>query len=62
MPCPECGEDRLMRVVEDCPLDDGFAVRRLPHHKCQSCHARFFDDAAIHRIQSERQRRAATRV
>ena len=62
LPCPECGEDRLVRVVENCRLDDGLTVRRLAHYKCQSCQSRFFDDAAMHRIQTERHHNAATQA
>jgi predicted RNA-binding Zn-ribbon protein involved in translation (DUF1610 family) len=54
LPCPECGAVEMIRVAEDCRLTDGFLVRRLRHFKCQSCGARFFDDSAMHRIQSER--------
>ena len=53
-PCPECGAARMVRTVEDCRLDDGLSVRRLRHFRCQACGARFFDDDAMHRIQSER--------
>lgn len=53
-PCPECGDVGMVRVVENCRLDDSFLVKRLAHFKCRSCGARFFDDAAMHRIQAER--------
>jgi len=48
------GPQRMVRTVEDCRLDDVPSVRRLRHFKCQACGARFFDDDAMHRIQSER--------
>ncbi len=54
LPCPECGAMELGRVVENCRLDDGVSVKRLPHFKCRACGARFFDDGAMHRIQAER--------
>lgn len=53
-PCPECGAVRMVHTVEDCRLDDGFLIKQLRHLKCQACGSRFFDDDAIHRIQSER--------
>ena len=53
--CPDCGELRLTRVTEACRLEDGLIVKRLRHHKCGACGARFFDDEAIHRIQMERE-------
>ncbi len=45
---------RMARVVETCRLEDGVAVKRLSHYKCQACGARFFDDAAMHAIQTAR--------
>jgi transposase-like protein len=59
--CPECGEDRMVRVVENCRLNDGLTVRRLAHFKCLSCQSRFFDDAAMRRIQIEREKHGAVR-
>lgn len=53
-PCPECGELGLVQVVETCRLSDGLTVKKLRHFKCTACSTRFFDDEAIHRIQSER--------
>ncbi|MFQ5864168.1 MAG: hypothetical protein ACE5IW_02955 [bacterium] len=53
-PCPECGELSMVQTVETCRLNDGLTVKKLRHFKCQSCCARFFDDEAMHRIQSER--------
>jgi transposase-like protein len=44
----------MTRSVATCRLEDGFIVKGLRHYKCQSCDARFFDDEAIHRIQTER--------
>ena len=48
---------QMVRTVENCPLEEGLVVRRLRHFKCESCGARFFDDDAMHRIQTERARR-----
>jgi transposase-like protein len=44
----------MVRTAEDCRLDYGLSIRRLRHFKCHACGARFFDDDAMHRIQSER--------
>jgi len=54
LPCPECGKMEMVSVVETCRLADGLTVKRLRHYRCRSCHARFFDDAAMHRIQQQR--------
>jgi len=45
---------QMARVVETCRLEDGIAVKRLGHCKCQACSARFFDDEAMHAIQAAR--------
>ena len=52
--CPECEKTEMVSVVETCRLADGLAVKRLRHYRCRSCGARFFDDAAMHRIQQQR--------
>jgi hypothetical protein len=44
----------MVSVVETCRLADGLTVKRLRHYRCRSCGARFFDDAAMHRIQEQR--------
>ena len=49
---------QMVHVVENCRLDDGLSVKRLPHLKCRACDARFFDDVAMHRIQAQRARHA----
>jgi transcriptional regulator NrdR family protein len=54
LPCPECGQVQMIRVIETCQLEDGFTVKKLRHYKCQTCGARFFDDEAMNRIQTER--------
>ena len=54
LPCPECGKITMHQTVEDCVLDDGFKVKKLKHLKCNSCEARFFDDEAMHIVQSVR--------
>ncbi len=63
LPCPSCGKERLVRVMEDCTLDDGVIVRRLRHLKCESCQSRYFDDDAMHQIQIAREKNtSATRT
>jgi len=54
LPCPECGALELFKTVENCRLDDGLSIKRLRFFKCRACGAKLFDDAAVHRIQSER--------
>jgi hypothetical protein len=44
----------MISVVETCRLADGLTVKRLRHYRCRSCGGRFFDDAAMHRIQQQR--------
>lgn len=44
----------MVAVVETCRLADGLTVKHLRHYRCRLCGARFFDDAALHRIQEER--------
>jgi hypothetical protein len=54
LPCPECGKPEMVSIVETCRLADGLTVDLLRHYRCRSCGARFFDDAAMHRIQQQR--------
>jgi predicted RNA-binding Zn-ribbon protein involved in translation (DUF1610 family) len=58
-PCPDCGAEKMVTVVETCRLEDGLVVKDLQHYKCRACGARFFDDNAMHRIQSARAKKAA---
>jgi transcriptional regulator NrdR family protein len=60
LPCPECGQIKMTRTVETCHLEDGLTIKRLRHYKCRSCGSRFFDDDAIHDIQSIRASQAAS--
>lgn len=55
LPCPECGEVQMVRVVETVQLADGLTVKKLAHYKCGSCGSRFFDDDAMHSIQAARE-------
>jgi hypothetical protein len=52
--CPECGQVKMTSIIETCKFADGLKVNRLRHYKCRSCGARFFDDDAMHIIQSAR--------
>ena len=52
--CPDCGEKKLTRIIETCRLQDGLVIPRLSHLKCRSCSARYFDDAAMGRIEKIR--------
>ena len=54
LPCPECGAEKMARVVENCRLEDGLLVRRLRHFRCRACGTRFFDSDAMHCIQALR--------
>jgi len=54
LPCPECGKVQMARTIETCRLADGLRVKKLRHYKCRSCGTRFFDDDAMHSIQSVR--------
>jgi len=45
---------KMVEVVESCRLKDEVVVKHLRHLKCRSCGARFFDDEAMHHIQSAR--------
>jgi hypothetical protein len=62
LPCPECGEMQMVRVVENYRLQDGLVVKRLRHFKCCACDARFFDDAAMNQIQEERDKQRLPRA
>ena len=53
-PCPDCGAESMVYVKEDCVLSDGRKVKKLRHLKCKKCGKRFFDDEAMHIIQSLR--------
>lgn len=58
-PCPDCGKTGMNRIVETCKLEDGLVVKKLTHYKCRSCGSRFFDDDAMHCIQTARASRGS---
>jgi len=59
LPCPECGEVKVVRTGEGCRLADGLKIKSLGHYKCRSCGACLFDDDAIHAIQAARASQSA---
>jgi YgiT-type zinc finger domain-containing protein len=61
LPCPECGKIHMAPTTETFHLPDGLMVRKIPHYKCRSCGSRFFDDDAIHQIQSRRVNSSSTK-
>lgn len=54
LPCPECGEIKMVHTVETCRLSDGFTIKMLRYYKCRSCNSHFFDDNAMKQIQKAR--------
>ena len=52
--CPECGEIAMRKIQQDCTLQDGLFIPNLPHHYCNSCKSKFFDDASMAIIESYR--------
>ncbi len=59
LPCPECGEMKLVRTVETYQLTDGLTIKKLRHYKCRSCNSHFFDDHAMKQIQKTRKLQTA---
>jgi hypothetical protein len=57
-PCPECGAAAMAETVESFALSDGIRINKCKHFKCTVCSARFFNDDAIHMIQSYRLKHA----
>jgi transcription elongation factor Elf1 len=53
-PCPECGKNSVVTVIENCRLDDGTTIKKLRHYKCRNCGVRLFDTDAMHGIQRQR--------
>jgi len=54
LPCPECGQIAMKKIKSDCTLSDGTFIQNLEYFYCSSCHFRFYDDAAITRIEGQR--------
>jgi len=65
--CPQCGRQKMQRVVGPCAFDDGDLIPNLERMHCFSCGSDFFDPPAMDVIEefwkgqkqnSTRQRRA----
>ncbi len=56
LPCPECGFVSMKRIKADCTLNDGTKVPGLKHYLCSTCGSKFYDNEAMERIESIRQR------
>lgn len=54
-PCPECNKVTMKRIQSDCILNDGTFIPNLEYYYCSSCHAKFYDDAAMEIIELARQ-------
>ncbi len=48
--CPECGKKAMVRVKDDCLLQDGTLVPALERWQCAECRANFFDSKAMEEI------------
>ena len=55
LPCPECGQIEMEKIKADCTLSDGTFIQNLEYFYCSSCHSRFYDDAAMTRIEKQRE-------
>jgi len=44
----------MKKIKSDCTLSDGTFIQNLEYFYCSSCHFRFYDDAAITRIEGQR--------
>lgn len=60
--CPECGKRAMRRALGPCRLDDGTLIPELERFHCFSCHADFFDDAAMGRIEAHREAQSSKPV
>jgi len=50
--CPQCGKQRMQRVIGPCEFDDGDLVPNLERMHCFSCGSDFFDPAAMDVIEA----------
>jgi hypothetical protein len=55
LPCPECGQVEMKRIKSGCTLADGTFIPNLEYFYCSSCNSRFYDDAAMTRIEKQRE-------
>jgi uncharacterized protein with PIN domain len=51
LPCPECNQISMNRTRSDCTLMDGTFIPNLEYYYCSSCHSKFYDDAAMGKIE-----------
>ncbi len=54
LPCPECEQLAMKKIKSDCTLSDGTFIQNLEYFYCSSCHAKFYDNAAMVKIEEER--------
>ena len=54
LPCPECGQLAMRKIKSDCTLSDGTLIQNLEYFYCSLCRAKFYDDAAMAKIEEER--------
>jgi hypothetical protein len=61
--CPQCGKQKMRRVVGPCEFDDGEIIPKLERFHCFSCDSDFFDPPAMDVIEAfwESQRRKSAR-
>jgi hypothetical protein len=52
----------MAEAVGNCSVGHGVSVKRLRHFRCRACGAKFYDDDAVHRIQSERAKHSLARA
>ena len=52
--CPECDQVEMKKIKSDCTLSDGTFIPDLEYFYCASCHSRFYDDAAMTRIEKQK--------
>ena len=50
--CPQCGKQKMRRVVGPCEFDDGDRILNLERMHCFSCHSDLFDPAAMDVIEA----------
>jgi hypothetical protein len=63
--CPQCGKQKMRRVVGPCEFDDGDIIPHLERMHCFACGSDFFDPAAMDVIErfwaSQKRKPARTR-
>lgn len=61
--CPQCGKQKMRRVIGPCEFDDGDFIPSLERMHCFACHCDFFDPPAMDVIEEfwEGQKQKPTR-